>query len=237
MRKVLLLLGLFALLCTHSYAQKETFRLVTKEGDSIEVKRETDTIHSGKVYIVSGSLGYGAPLGKTANVLTGRLASSWGMDISLPNRHYVLYPSIDYWSFGYNQQQLNDSSPYLVENARASYYNVNLSIGTRRQFQKLNIYATIGPSIGLFSEPRANLAPDNVIRSDFDNRLMAGAKVSAGADYKLKGFFIYTDIGLMHAFSKVQQQPLNILSFYVGLKSDITYVAGRVATVFEKKDK
>lgn len=237
MKRIWLLGVILLLLVIGAVAQEQRFRLVTKEGKTTKVKNETDTIHSGKVYIVSGSLGYGAPLGKTSDVLTGRLASSWGMDISLPNRHYVLYPSIDYWSFGYNQLQQDDRSPYLVENARASYYNVNISIGTRRQFRKLNIYATIGPSVGLFSEPRANLAANNTIRNDFDNRIMMGAKISTGADYKLKGFFVYTDLGLMHGFAKVQQQPLNILSFYIGLKSDITFVADKVVTVFERKEK
>lgn len=237
MKRILLLLGGLLWLWFDADAQEERFRLISKDGKTKEVKNETDTIHNGKVYIVSGSLGYGAPLGKTSEVLTGRLASSWGMDISLPNRHYVLYPSIDYWSFGYNQLEKDDRTPYFVENSRASYYNVNLSIGTRRQFRKLNIYTTIGPSMGLFSEPRANLTASNTIRNEFDSRLMLGAKVSAGADYKLKGFFIYTDLGLMHGFAKVQQKPLNILSFYIGLKSDITYVADKVVTVFEKRER
>jgi len=235
MKKALLLLYAFSCLCT-SYAQQQKFHLLAKDSTNNKIRLHTDTIHSSKVYIVSGSLGYGIPLGSTGDVLSARLASSWGMDISLPNRHYALYPSIDFWTFGYNQQKVGDGSTYLIENGRASYYNVNLSIGTRRQFYKLNTYITAGPTIGMFFEPRAKLAANNVIRNDFNGKLIGGAKVGAGADYKLGTFFVYIDVGLMHALTKIQEKPLNIFSFYVGLKTDITQMADKVITVLKKND-
>ncbi|QNL48445.1 hypothetical protein H8S90_16820 [Olivibacter sp. SDN3] len=216
-------------------AQQQRFRLITKEGTNQKISKHTDTIHSSKVYIVSGSLGVGIPMGRTREVLDVRLASSWGMDISLPNRHYVLYPSLDMWSFGYNQQNLDNQSSYLIENGRARYFNLNLPIGTRRQFHRLNSYVTIGPSVGLFFEPRAVVQSTQVIRNDFTSKLLMGGRISAGADYKFKGFFIYFDTGWMHSFGSIQDRPLNILSFYVGLKTDITNVADRVITVFERK--
>lgn len=216
-------------------AQEQKFRLVTRDEKTGKVSGYTDTIHNSKVYIVSGSLGFGFPMGKTKDILNTRLASSWGMDISLPNRHYVLYPSIDFWSFGYNQKNLTEKSAYLVENGRATFYNVNIALGTRRQFNKLNSYVTAGPSIGMFFEPRATLERNNVIRNDFDSKLMFGARASAGADYKFNGFFVYVDASWMHSFGKVQETPINILSFYVGLKTDITNVADKVVTVFDRK--
>ncbi|GAA4788696.1 hypothetical protein GCM10023231_16170 [Olivibacter ginsenosidimutans] len=237
MNKSLFLVAIGISLWMSGLAQQQRFRLLAKDSTQTKVRKYTDTIHNSKVYIVSGSLGYGIPIGSVRDVLTARLASSWGMDISLPNRHYVLYPSIDYWTFGYNQKNKNDESAYLIENGRANYYNVNLSIGTRRQFQKLNTYITIGPSVGIFFEPRADILPGNILRNDYDGRLMGGAKLNAGADYKLKGFFIYTDFGLMHAFAKIQDKPLTIFSFYIGLKTDITQMADQVVTVFEKKNK
>ncbi|MFC6098552.1 hypothetical protein [Olivibacter domesticus] len=234
MSKLLALFFVFVFLLNTVEAQEQKFRLSTKNGRVDDVDRYTDTIHNSKVYIVSGSLGFGFPMGKTKEILHARLAGSWGMDISLPNRHYVLYPSIDFWSFGYNQKELTEKSAYLVENGRATFYNVNIALGTRRQFHKLNSYVTIGPSIGMFFEPRATLSKNNVIRNDFDSKLMVGARASAGADYKFKGFFVYVDASLMHSFAEIQQTPINILAFYVGLKTDITTVADKVATVFDK---
>ncbi|WP_134090335.1 hypothetical protein [Olivibacter sp. XZL3] len=233
-RTIMLTLLSSLIFLVHVSAQQETFRLTTKDRQNSQVDNYTDTIHSGKVYIVSGSLGIGVPLGQAREILTTRLAGSWGMDISLPNRHYVLYPSIDYWSFGYNQRELHEKSSYLVENGRASFYNVNLAIGTRRQFRKLNAYLTAGPSVGMFFEPRATLRPNGVIKNDFDSKIMAGARISAGADYKLNSFFVYVDAGLLHSFSKIQSRPLNVLSLYVGLKTDITRVADKVAGVLGK---
>lgn len=235
MKKALLFLYAFVCLST-GYAQQQKFRLLTKDSTRNQIKRYTDTIHNSKVYIVSGSLGYGIPLGSIGDVLSARLASSWGMDISLPNRHYALYPAIDFWTFGYNQLKKGDESAYLIENGRATYYNVNLSVGTRRQFHRLNTYITAGPTIGVFFEPRAKLMANNIIRNDFDGKLIGGAKVGAGADYKLGSFFVYTDVGLMHAFAKIQERPFNIFSFYVGLKTDITQVADKVITVLKKND-
>lgn len=236
MQRFLLLLLFTFFFQAGLYAQQQRFKLIRGDGGTQTITRHTDTIHSSKVYIVSGSLGFGIPMGRTREVLDVRLASSWGMDISLPNRHYVLYPSLDMWSFGYNQQNLDDKFPYLIENGRARYFNLNLPIGTRRQFHRLNSYVTVGPSVGLFFEPRAVVQSAQVIRNDFTSKLLMGGRVSAGADYKFKGFFVYVDAGWMHSFGSIQDRPLNILSFYVGLKTDITNVADRVITIFERKD-
>lgn len=230
------IIGLLILLSTlHLNILAQDQRVRWLQGGREKIVNYTDTIHNSKVYIVSGSLGFGFPMGKTKEVLTTRLASSWGMDISLPNRHYVLYPSVDFWNFGYNQRNFENNSSYLVENGRARLLNVNLPIGVRRQWRHLNTYITGGPSVGLLYEPRIQLIEaSNIVRQDFDIRAIMGARVSAGADYKFKGFFLYVDAGWMHSFAKIQDRPLNILSFYVGLKTDITGVANRVATILEK---
>ncbi len=234
MRKLLLITFLFVLSnATYSVAQdQQRQHWLRRKGAGVE--NVTDTIHNSKVYIVSGSLGFGFPVGRTSEVLTTRLASSWGIDVSLSNRHYFLYPTIDFWRFGYDQQYLEENSAYLVKDARAQFVNVNLPVGVRRQFRYLNTYVLAGPTAGLFSEPRAELEPNStIIRNRFDNRFLFGTRVSFGADYKFRGFFLYLDAGWMHSFAKVQDRPLNIISVYVGVKTDITGVASRVMTILD----
>ncbi|HWL00152.1 MAG TPA: hypothetical protein VNQ55_09395, partial [Parapedobacter sp.] len=63
----------------------------------------TDSLHHRKIYVTSG-MGWGFALGETNDVLQAKFSNSLGLDISLANRHYFLYPSIDFLTFRYNQQ-------------------------------------------------------------------------------------------------------------------------------------
>lgn len=230
---------LFLLLCIlagKSWAQEERFRWVSQDTLKIIIDRDTDTLHMGKVYIGSGSLGFGIPLGRTNDLLSTSLAGNWGVDISLPNRNMLLYPSIDYLRFNYNQLMPDPDYEYMVENGNATFTNVNLSVGVRNQWSHLNTYFLAGPSVGLFREPRTTVHPEtSIARNELKNSLIFGARIGMGADYKFKGFYVFADMGLLQGFREIQERPLSIMTVYVGLKTDITRVADKVVeTVFER---
>ncbi len=227
---------LFGVANIYGQEQKERFRLIAGDSTAMIIKRETDTIHNSKVYIGSGSVGLGLPLGRSKDYLSTSLSGNWGIDISLPNRNMLFYPSIDYLRFAYDQIEDDAEYAYRVENGRVTFTNVNLPLGVRRQWKHLNTYVLLGPSIGLFQEPRVGVEAESLIaKTDYKRYLIFGSRVGVGADYKFKGFFVFADFGWLHGFRSIQDRPLNIATVYIGLKTDITRMADKVvSTVLPK---
>lgn len=189
----------------------------------------TDTLHHRKVYAVSG-LGWGFSLGETSDVLRPRFSNNLGLDISLPNRHYFIYPTLDFLTFEYNQQQLDPAYNYTLERGRSNLYILNLAGGIRRQLNKLNIYAYAGPGIGLMSEPRAEVLPgQSKVSINTVYYLTPSIKGGIGADYKLGGFFLFLEAGWLHPFRDMQSRSVNVVSLFGGLKTDVTVLKDKVA--------
>src|SRR3546814_5309487 len=82
---------------------------------------ETDSIHHRKIFVTSG-MGWGFALGKTNDVLQAKFSNSLGLDISLANKHYFLYPSIDFLTFRYNQQVPDPDYRYDLDRGRSNFY-------------------------------------------------------------------------------------------------------------------
>jgi hypothetical protein len=194
-----------------------------------------DTIHYRKVYYFGGT-GLSFPLGKTKDVLTTKLfTGSMGLDISLKNPKYYLQPTLYMMAFGYNQ--LQDDSEYnrVLKNARSTMYILSLAGGMRRQWDRLNTYAYLGPSGALNMEPRAeDNAADGTVNLHYEYSISPAIKLGVGSDYKFKGFFLGMEVGYMHNFRKMQGNPVNVLSIMVGLKSDITKISDKVVEVISK---
>lgn len=189
-----------------------------------------DTIHFKKVYYFAGT-GLGIPLGKTKEVLAPKLfVGSMGLDITLNNPKYYLYPALYMLSFKYNQKEEQADYNTIIHNGLASFYILSLAAGSRRQFERLNTYLYVGPTIGLVSEPRSNLI-NNVVKIDYLRSITFGTKLGLGADYKFNGFFLGTEIGYMYNIKKVQRRPFHALTIMVGLKSDITRLSDKVVDI------
>src|SRR5690606_23131927 len=114
-----------------------------------------DTIHFKKVYYFAGT-GLGIPLGKTKEILSPKLfAGSMGVDFTLKNPKYYVYPALYMLSFDYDQQYEDSRFNTVIRNGHANFYMLSLAGGMRRQYDRLNSYIYVGPTIGLVSEPRA----------------------------------------------------------------------------------
>jgi hypothetical protein len=186
-----------------------------------------DTIHYKKVYYFAGT-GLGIPLGKTKEVLSPNLfAGSMGVDFTLRNPKYYVYPALYMLSFDYDQQYEDSRYNTMIRNGPASFYMLSLSGGTRRQYDRLNTYVYAGPTVGLVSEPRAQNI-DGITEIERLKKFAFGTKVGVGADYKFKSFFICTELGYMYNFNKIEDRPFQALTLMVGLKSDITRIKDKV---------
>lgn len=191
----------------------------------------TDTIHHKKVYVVNG-MGWGFTAGKTKEVLTAKYSGNLGLDISLKDRKYFLYPSLDFLVFDYNQQEHDPGYPYDLQEGRSNFYMLNLAAGMRRQFSRLNTYAYAGPGAGVVVEPRSVVLQDeSKVRIDNIFHLTPSMRAGIGADYKLGNFFLFLELGWLHNFRKIQDRPVHVISMFGGLKTDVTRIADNVVKV------
>lgn len=191
-----------------------------------------DTIHYQKVYYFGGT-GLSFPIGKTRDVLYPKLfTGSMGLDISLNNPKYYLQPTLYLMSFGYNQLQNDEEYNRILKNARSTMFVLSLSGGIRKQWQRLNTFAYIGPAGALNMEPRAqDNSSEGIVDLEYKYSISPAFKIGVGSDYKFKGFFLGMEIGYLHNFRNMQERPVNVLNIMVGLKSDITKLKDKVVDV------
>ena len=193
-------------------------------------QKGTDTIHYHKVYYFAGT-GLALPIGKTKEVLSPKLfAGSMGLDISLNNPKYYVYPALYTFNFEFDQKIDDPQYNHFIENGNASIYMLSLAAGMRKQWKRLNTYVYAGPSFGLVNEPRAQQI-SSVIKIENKMSLAAGAKFGFGGDYKFKSFFLGGEIGYMGHFTKIQDRPFHALTILFGLKSDITRLSEKVVDI------
>jgi len=177
-------------------------------------------------------MGWGVALGETSDVLQAKFSNSLGLDISLANPHYFLYPSLDFLTFRYNQQLHDSDYEYDLDHGRSNFYNLNLAGGIRKQLDKLNIYAFAGPGIGVVVEPRAAVSSTaSRVTIETATHLTPTFRGGIGADYEVGGFSLFIEMGCLHNFRKMQQRPVNVLPVYGGLKTDVTKLKDNVARV------
>ncbi len=197
---------------------------------AVFAQEQTDTIHYKKVYYFAGT-GLGIPLGKAREVLSPKLfVGSMGLDITLNNPKYYLYPALYLLAFKYDQRSEDPKFNTILKNGLSNFYMLSLSAGTRRQFKQLNTYVYLGPTIGLVHEPRSNLVGD-VVHIEYLKSIAFGTKLGIGADYKFNGFFLGTEVGYMYNVNRVQRQPFHALTLMVGVKSDITRIRDKVVDI------
>lgn len=198
---------------------------------SVFAQSGADTLHYRKLYYFGGT-GMGFPLGKTKDVLSPKFSGSLGLDISLKNPKYYLYPALYTLSFDYKQKIQDNKYAYKIEDANANFYTFSLAGGIRKQLKKLNAYAYAGPGVGFLVEPRVKVdAIHNIAQIDNQKKFSFSGKMGVGADYRFNGFFLGLEMGYLHSFNKIQETPINIMTVMIGLKSDITGLGDKVIKV------
>lgn len=198
---------------------------------SATAQQRLETMKIREVHVIS-NVGFGAPLGKTKEVLSTKYSSSLGLDISMTKRPYFLYPSLDFLAFGYDQKIADPAFAYQLEKGRSNLYVANLAAGMRKRNKRWGVYGFAGPGVGLRREPRAEVdsgAETVILRNQF----IWGPTVrgGAGVDYRLGNVFLYIESSYLHHFREIQSRPMHVLAVYGGLKSSVTRVADEVIEI------
>ncbi|SEK61371.1 hypothetical protein [Parapedobacter koreensis] len=190
----------------------------------------TDTTQR-KVFVTSG-MGWGFAMGETKDVLQAKFSNSLGLDISLANNRYFVYPSLDFLTFRYDQQVPDPDYPYNLEKGRSNFYILNLAGGMRKRFGKLNTHAYAGPGAGVVIQPRAMVSSsEDKVTIESASHITPTLRAGVGADYRIGGFFLFVEAGWLHNFRQIQQRSVNVISLYGGLKTDVTKLKDNVARV------
>ena len=179
---------------------------------------------------VANSMGWGFPLGRTADVLAPKYSTNLGLDIGLKNPKYFLFPSLDFLAFKFDQQIDDPQFPQRVKNANSHFYLLNLAAGRRIQQGKLGFHAYAGPGLGMVSEPRAHLVNDQ-IRLKNQYAWTVSARLGTGSHYQWGNVRIFADVSYLYSFRNMQGRPVHILTVYGGLRTNVTRVADRVVEI------
>lgn len=182
-----------------------------------------------EIYIVSG-IGWGFPMGEeTKEVFTPKFSNILGANIASDKEFLFWYPSIDFLSFNYNQIEQDEDYPYIIKKSKSNYYNANFSVGIKKQFSQLKLYAFLGPGVGFMSEPRAEVNHETKV-VHIKNRLRVSPtwRTGVGLDYQLERFLLFTEMSWSHNFRKVQGVTLDAVILFIGLKTDISRIAENV---------
>jgi len=190
--------------------------------------------HVKEVHVTS-NVGLGLPLGRTTEVLAVKYSSSLGLDVSMINSKYFLYPFVDFLAFGYDQQLDDPAYAYQLERGRSNLYVANLAAGMRKRNDRWGTYAFAGPGVGLLTEPRAEVHPEaQIVVLDNHSSWAPTLRGGAGADYRLGNVFIYVECSYLHYFKSVESRPMHALAVYGGLKTNVTRVADRVIEIITR---
>jgi hypothetical protein len=185
---------------------------------------------------VANKVGWGFPIGKTGDVLTPKYSTSMGLDISLVNPRFFLNPFLDFLAYDYDQIVQDPEFVHQLENGKGSIFALNLAGGLRNRNAKWGTYVYAGPSLSVVTEPRAELHPSND-RVVLSNKRIWGPalRAGAGADYKLGNVFLFVETGYLLHSAKMQDRPIQVLSIYGGLKTNITRVADKVVEIITQE--
>lgn len=183
---------------------------------------------------LANSMGWGFPLGETAEVLRPKYSTNLGLDIALSNPRFFLFPSMDFLAFNYNQQLVDAESPYRIERGSSYFYQLNLSAGTRMHRNRLAFHAYVGPGVSLVTEPRAGESLQGVIRLTNQHAWTPTVRLGAGSYYQVGQVRLFLDLSYLHHFRQIQQKPVHVLVVYGGLRTNITRVADRVVEMISE---
>lgn len=191
-----------------------------------------EQLYIREVHIING-MGWGFPLGRTSEVLSPKYSTNTSIYVSLKNKNFYLLPSMDFLAFNYNQKKADPDFTYLLEKGRSNFYVINLSAGARKSIGHWGFSGYFGPGGALITEPRAELDQSvATVRIRNARHLTPTIRTGANVEYKLGNFYLYLETSWLHHFTHMQDRPVNVITVYGGLKTNITVFADKVVQVF-----
>lgn len=179
---------------------------------------------------VANSMGWGFPIGRTSEVFKPKYSTNLGLDIGLKDPKYFFFPSLDFLAFKFDQQLEDPDFSQRIKNANSNIYLLNLAAGRRLQSRKFGFHVYAGPGIGIVGEPRALLEGDE-IRLKNQYTWAASARLGSGTHYQLGNVRLFVDVSYLYHFRNIQGRPVQVLTVYGGLRTNVTRVADRVIEI------
>jgi hypothetical protein len=187
-----------------------------------------------EIHVVNG-MGWGFPISETSQVLGPKYSTSLGLDVTMQNKKFFLYPALDFLSFKYTQLLPDDHSDYLIDNGTSSFLQLNLMAGSKKKLNNWGIYGYGGPLMGFVSEPKAQLSSADQITLKNNYHFTGGVRIGGGTEYKLGSVYLFLDLSYYHNFSTIQGKRVHAITGYGGLKTNITRVADKVIEIISEQ--
>lgn len=180
---------------------------------------------------LANSIGWGIPVGQTSKILTAKYSTNLGLDIGLQDKRYLLFPSIDFLSFKFNQAIPDPAYTYQIKNGNSNFYLLNLAAGRRIQWNKFAIHAYLGPGAGIVSEPRAMVDDEQIVHLKNEYFFTGSARLGSGIHYQLGNVRLFADVSYLYNFRNTQGATTQVLTLYGGIRTNVTQVADRVIEI------
>jgi len=185
-----------------------------------------------KVFVSTG-LGFGFPLGGVTKTLSPRVSNIVGLNIPMKNDRYFLYPLIDFMTYGYNQNEKDGEYDYKLNNGSSFVYGFSMMPGLNQFLGSLRLYTFAGPFVQLIYEPRIATDTESGIATIKDKVYFTGGiRGGVGAHYQLGDFYLFVESGLLRNFTKIEGEPVYVLTAHGGLKTDITKLTDKLSKIF-----
>ena len=191
--------------------------------DNIKAQTKEDIAKRGTVYTISG-IGLGITGGNTKEVLSPKVSTKIGVDVSLGEKGFFLYPSVNFLVFEYTQQVAYPGYPYTIAlGGRTAITSFTLPLGFRRSIGKLNISGFAGPGAALVLEPRSevDVQSQQIILSNQDEYTLS-LTAGIGAEYVLGQFALFAEASHLYNFKELQERKTYIFPVFIGFKSNIS---------------
>jgi hypothetical protein len=176
---------------------------------------------STKFYIFSG-VGVIKGQGAFGKSIKPSLGFNSGVEFKL-RHHLFCQLSIDFNSLKYNQQKLDDKSPYLFQNTSSNVLMLGANLGYtfNKPSDKWLASVYLGSGFLNIGEPRVTLAPNNTITQSTISHPTIFGRGSARLGYKTNSAFfqtLYTEVIYWASPAIVQTGNVNGLTIYVGTR-------------------
>ena len=147
---------------------------------------------STKFYIFSG-IGVINGLGTFGKSVKPSLAFNSGIELKLRKNIFLQF-SVDFNALTYNQQHIDDNSPFLFQNTNSTLLVLGLNVGYQfaKPTTRLSGFAYIGSGYLNIGEPRVTLNNANTVVQSVSNKSNIFARGGFRVGYKTNSAFFQT---------------------------------------------
>lgn len=175
-----------------------------------------------KLFTVSG-IGTSMPVGSTSDIFGPKISTTLGLNIGIGKGGLFLYPKLSLHALSYRGKIAEPGFTYKAQTGRATTYLLNIGLGYRKMVGKFAFYGFAGGGGGYILTPmvRVNDAAQQVKISN-KNHFMPMLEGGAGAEYSLGGLSIFTEVGFMNGFKKIQNRNFTTMPLTFGIKPNLS---------------